>query len=134
MSKKPTAEMTEAVKFDDNKPRYDLLPWPALEQVAMVMAFGAKKYAEHNWAKGMAWTRLARATIGHVALWLRGEDNDPESGFSHLAHAGASVLMLLSLVIMRRGNDSRFKDLGAARDWWAVRSRQLKKTKKTKKQ
>jgi hypothetical protein len=98
-----------AVKHDDDKPRYDLLPWEGLEEVAKVMAFGANKYAAHNWRKGLEWHRLARATIGHVVLWLRGEDNDPESGLSHLGHAGANVLMLLTLVLTKTGTDTRWK-------------------------
>jgi hypothetical protein len=31
--------------------RFDLLPWPALEEVARVYAFGATKYDDHNWHK-----------------------------------------------------------------------------------
>ncbi len=100
--------MSGGLKFDGDKPRYDLLPWEALEEVSHVMAFGAKKYAEENWRKGLTWKQLARATIGHTVQFLLGNDTDSESKRPHLAHAGASVLMLLSLVLNGRGTDNRF--------------------------
>jgi hypothetical protein len=31
----------------------------------------------------------------HLAKWWEGEDNDPETGRSHLAHAGARILFLI---------------------------------------
>lgn len=98
-----------AVKFDGDKPRFDLLPWLALEDVARVMAYGAVKYEEYNYLKGMAWKRLARATIGHVVSFLCGEDNDKESGLPHLAHAASSALMLLETIKLNRGKDDRYK-------------------------
>lgn len=108
MSEKDSLTST-AVKHDDGKPRYDLVPPFALEEVAKVFAFGAKKYTDENWRKGLEWKRLARATIGHTYLWLRGEDLDPESGLSHLAHAACSVLMLLESTMLKLGTDNRWK-------------------------
>jgi hypothetical protein len=35
------------------------------------------------------------------------EDNDPESGLNHLAHALANIAMLLDLVLMSKGQDDR---------------------------
>jgi hypothetical protein len=37
--------MTEAKKFDDDKPRYDLIPPEIEEAIAKVLSFGAMKYA-----------------------------------------------------------------------------------------
>lgn len=36
---------TPALKFDQGKPAFDLLPWSALREVAQVMGYGADKYS-----------------------------------------------------------------------------------------
>lgn len=105
--------MTELMKFDRGKPRLDLLPTSALEEVAKVMAAGAAKYDDHNWRKGTAWSRYYAAALRHLFAWWRGEDNDPETGLSHLAHATCCLLFILEYA--RGGkrhekNDDRYKD------------------------
>ena len=35
-------------KFDDAKPRYDLIPPKILDEVAQVLTFGAQKYDDEN--------------------------------------------------------------------------------------
>jgi hypothetical protein len=102
----PTADGT---KFDDGKPDLSLLPPEALLAIAEVLTFGAQKYAPHNWRKGFRWTRLFASLMRHLFAWLRGEDLDRETGLSHLAHAGANVLFLLTLVLTKAGTDDRFK-------------------------
>jgi hypothetical protein len=105
-----TAAVKDAAKkFDSAKPRMDLLPMDALEQVADVLGFGAQKYAAHNWAKGMAWSRLLGACLRHVGRWSLGEDKDPETGLSHLAHAACCILFLLAYEKRGVGQDDRFK-------------------------
>lgn len=104
-----TAPPTEGVKFDNDKPRTDLLPFDALEDISKVLAYGANKYAPRNWEKGMAWGRLLGAALRHGFRWGMGEDNDPESGLSHLSHMGCCVLMLSALVKRKVGTDDRFK-------------------------
>jgi hypothetical protein len=86
------------VKFDGGKPPLALLPTLALEAVGRVLAFGAKKYQAHNWRGGIQYSRLAGATLRHVFAFLRGEDKDPETGESHLAHAACCVLFALEFV------------------------------------
>jgi len=83
------------VKYDKNKPRFDLVPDSAVCEIAKVYTYGAGKYDDWNWAKGMRWGRVFAALKRHLAAWQAGEDNDPESGLSHLAHAGFGILTLL---------------------------------------
>lgn len=106
----------EPQKFDTEKVRVELLPPDALEEIARVLTFGAVKYAAGNWAtgSGFKWTRLYGAMLRHVFAWARGEDLDPESGISHLAHAGCMLLFLLSHVLRRHGTDDR-NDCGLSR-------------------
>jgi Domain of unknown function (DUF5664) len=96
-------------KDDAGKVRMDLLPPEALVQIAQVLTFGANKYAPHNWRGGFAWSRLIGATLRHIWSWIRGEDKDPESGLSHLAHAGCCIMFLLAFEATGKGEDDRYK-------------------------
>ena len=94
-------------KADDGKLPYDLVPPDALEEIIKVLAFGAKKYAPRNWEKGMKWSRPYSALMRHMWAWWRGEHKDPETGISHLAHAGCCVLFLLAYEKRVLGEDDR---------------------------
>jgi hypothetical protein len=84
------------IKFDDNKRDFTLLPWPAVEEIVKVLEFGAKKYARDNW-KNVEADRYVKAAFRHLIAYSQGEENDKESGLSHLAHLGCCVLFLLAL-------------------------------------
>ena len=99
-------------KFDDGKVRLDLIPEESLWQIGKVMTHGASKYGDHNWRKGMSWSRLYAAARRHMSAMWQGEDFDPESGLLHLAHAGCCVLMLLAYQVCRLGTDDRTRDGG----------------------
>lgn len=76
--------------------------------------FGAKKYTrfgddgevistgENNWRKGYDWGLSYAALMRHLSAWWEGQDNDPESGLSHLAHAGFHILTLVSFASTER--------------------------------
>lgn len=95
---KPTNRQEEDLgrKFDNDKPRWDLLPWPEVEEIVEILTFGSKKYEDNNWmfVKG-AKKRYFGALCRHVIAWWKGEKRDPESGKSHLAHAGCCLLFLM---------------------------------------
>ena len=84
-------------KFDSDKPRMDLLPMDALLEVAKVLTFGAKKYGDHNWEKGIEFYRLRAAQLRHDAAVEMGELYDTESGLIHTAHKATDALMELAL-------------------------------------
>ncbi len=101
--------VSSGIKHDNGKPSLALLPTEALEEIAKVMDFGAKKYDADNWRGGFTYRRVASSLLRHIFAWLKGEDLDPESGLSHLAHAGCNVLFLLTFVITKTGTDDRYK-------------------------
>lgn len=96
-----------AVKFDDNKPAYDLIAKQGLHELALVYTFGAKKYARRNWEKGMNWCRVFGAIMRHSWAWFRGETLDPESGLHHMAHAAFGCLALVEYHYTKAGKDDR---------------------------
>lgn len=86
----------EGMKFDTGKPRWTLLPWKQIEQIVEILTFGAKKYADNNWQKvENSRERYFDAMQRHLIAWFGGEKTDPESGKSHLAHAGCNLLFLM---------------------------------------
>lgn len=95
------------LKFDGGKPTFDLLPWDALAEVQKVLDFGAQKYAPRNWERGMDWKRPWNAGMRHMAAWVEGQNKDPETGLSHMAHAACCVLFLLAYELRGAGQDSR---------------------------
>lgn len=92
------------VKHDEGKARYDLVPRLGIEESAKVFAFGAAKYGDRNWEEGLTFGRLYAAMQRHLAAYWSGEELDPESGLSHLGHAGCCWMMLSELALMD-GND-----------------------------
>jgi len=86
---------TAGIKHDKGKLPLHLVPAEAIEEVAKVLAFGADKYQDWNWAKGFKWSRLYAASLRHLYAHMRGEDKDPETGLSHLAHCACNLLFLV---------------------------------------
>jgi len=104
----------EGVKDDHGKAPWHLLPPDAMEEVLNVLSYGADKYAPRNWEKGMDWSRPFSAMMRHMWAWWSGEDNDRESGLSHLAHAACCVLFLLAYNKRFDGYDDRPHDISDA--------------------
>lgn len=100
---------SEGIKYDSDKAPMSLLSREALEQTAQVLAFGAKKYAAHNWRKGFQWSRPLSAAQRHLLAFQDGEDKDPESGLSHLAHAACCIMFLLEFEKTHPELDDRYK-------------------------
>lgn len=99
--------MTEGRKDDAAKARHDLIPPELPDAVAQVLAFGAGKYGERNWERGMAWGRPFAALMRHMWAWWGGEARDPETGMSHLWHAGCCIAFLIAYEARHDGVDDR---------------------------
>lgn len=96
-------------KHDTGKYPLDLLDPVALEGVAAVLAFGAKKYAAHNWRGGLSYSRLIAALLRHTFAILRGERTDPESGLPHIDHVGCCWMFLSNMMKTRPDMDDLHK-------------------------
>lgn len=91
-------------KADQDKPRYDLLPPIAIDEMAKVMTFGAKKYYPDNWRLVEdANNRYLAAMLRHAFAISRGELKDPETGLPHAAHVMCCAAFLVEL--MEKQND-----------------------------
>lgn len=97
------------IKHDQDKPDMSLLSNVALTKVARVMTFGKKKYSAHNWRGGFQWSRPLAAAARHLFAYIGGEDKDPETGLSHLAHACCCMFFILEFEETRPDLDDRYK-------------------------
>lgn len=98
------------VKFDLGKTRLDLIAPEFLEGLGQILTHGAQKYSDHNWAKGMHWSRAYGAVLRHLNAWNGGEDLDKESGKPHLWHAAAELMFLVGFEARGTGTDDRYKE------------------------
>lgn len=90
--------MSEGKKYDNGKPRFDLIPLQALDGAATVMGFGADKYGAWNWLEvENGKSRYLAALLRHIAAYQAGELIDKESGLSHIDHALCNMIFLAAL-------------------------------------
>ena len=95
------------IKLDGGKPTFSLLPDDALAAIHHVLNFGALKYSARNWELGMDWMRPWNACLRHLWAWARRAPCDPETGKSHLLHAGCCILFLIAYELRKVGTDDR---------------------------
>ena len=87
-----------------------LLPPAAMRETANALGHGAEKYSQWNFrGAGINATTYIGACYRHLSAWADGEDLDPESGLSHIAHISACCAILLDCMHTRMMNDDRSK-------------------------
>lgn len=105
-------EKGSGARYNTGKADLSLIPLVTLEEEAMVWEYGKAKYAAWNWAKGMNWSVPYACALRHLSAWQRGEEIDPESGQSHLAHVMCNIRMLmLYSKTYKEGDDRPPKEL-----------------------
>jgi hypothetical protein len=71
------------------------VPIPVLIEMGLGMLEGASKYGRHNWRRaGIRNSVYFDAAIRHLFAWWEGEDNDPDSGLSHITKALCTLAVL----------------------------------------
>ncbi len=102
------------LRFNDGKVRMELLCPVAMEGCASVLTLGAKKYADHNWQKGMSWGTVIGSLLRHVFKFMRGEDLDPETGLPHVDHIMCNAMFLSNYYRNHKSFDTRVKQKEAS--------------------
>jgi hypothetical protein len=101
---------TPGYKRDQGKLRYDLIPPEPLAALAHVYTMGARKYTDHNWRKGMAWSRVIGAMMRHVEAFRKGISLDPVDGQHVLASVAWCALALMEYERTHPELDDRMLD------------------------
>ena len=84
--------------------------WPETASIlgAMALLDGALKYGRANWRHDGARASIYfDACRRHLNKWFEGEDTDPDSGLPHLAHALASLAIIVDAEAMGELVDDR---------------------------
>ncbi|MBS0599493.1 MAG: hypothetical protein JSR92_19725 [Proteobacteria bacterium] len=98
-------------RFNTGKSEYYQIPLFALDGVAQVLMYGAKKYAPGNWMKGQPWTVVYNSMMRHLRDWQRGEDLDPESGLPHIDHILCNAIFLSAYRDLYPEGDDRWQQM-----------------------
>lgn len=83
-------------QYGEKKLKMSSTPVMPLQEMGKVFELGAKKYGRYNWRlHAVSATVYYDAALRHLMAWFEGEDTDPESGVSHLAHVMACMAILM---------------------------------------
>ena len=85
----------DARRDDLNKNKLNLIPPVLIEEIGKVMTFGSLKYGDHNWKKGMQWSRCIGSLKRHLLSFEKGIDFDEESKLYHLSHLIVNAMFIL---------------------------------------
>jgi hypothetical protein len=91
-----------------NKLPIHLWPEVATAYGSLGLLEGALKYGRCNWREaGVRASIYVDATRRHLAAWFEGEDDAPDSGLPHLAHALACLAILVDAEVQGQLVDDR---------------------------
>lgn len=87
-----------------------VIPTASLLHLGEVMKLGARKYGPFNWRETpVPAETYMDAAMRHLLSWQDGEDEDPESGMSHLAHVMACCAIIIDAAENGMLDDNRPK-------------------------
>ena len=90
------------------KPKISDTPTVGIREMGKVHSMGASKYGAFNWRQHQVSASVYYdAAWRHLSAWYDGEDLDPESGLSHLAHVMACMNILMDAELHAKLNDNR---------------------------
>ncbi len=64
------------------------------------LAYGAIKYDQLNYAKGMPYSAVFNSGMRHALAVASGEAYDPESGLRHISHIAANALFAVTYEVL----------------------------------
>ena len=101
-------------KYNDNKPMMSLIRPEFQLALAEALTYGYVKYDEkrgkiQNYLKsdGFYYSTIYDSLQRHLNAFWGGENNDPESGLSHLALADSNLMFIHTYIIGGKVKDDR---------------------------
>lgn len=100
------------LRYDENKPRYDLIPPEFMEALAIHFMQATKEYEPRDWEKGMRWGTCFRAMMSHAWKWFSGKTYDVDSKVPnykahHMIAVAWNALVLYTYEVRKIGTDDR---------------------------
>ena len=94
-------------KYDSEKADYSLVPPNALDDIAKVLTFGAKKYDRDNWKNLEDLdNRYFAAAQRHLWALRKNETHDPETNIHHAAHAICCLMFIIEFYYLQNEKNS----------------------------
>ena len=94
-------EQKPALRYNQGKLRYGLVPAQFFKWLAEVFTKGAEKYAPNNWKNSYGTDDhdsfvedRVESLTRHLQEYRLGEDNDTETGLPHLVHVAWNALVV----------------------------------------
>jgi hypothetical protein len=109
-------EKVGAVRESLGIPYTRQIPLEAIAAAAASLEYGAKKYSDRNWEKGLPWQQMIDSLKRHIEDFERGHDYDDGEDGSDLHQVCmimASAMMLSASVIRAIGVDDRMPKVDA---------------------
>ena len=94
-------------RFNEGKLKWSYVHFGSLEPMVQVLMFGAKKYAPHNWMKGLDKIEILESMQRHLAALFAGEEIDPESGLPHMGHIQCNTMFFNYMVKKEKEDEER---------------------------
>jgi hypothetical protein len=92
------SEFQAVYKYDQDKPRLDLVPPGIIEAVGVVRTYGVSKYNTTQGWQHVEPERYVAALMRHLCRFLRDPQGvDEESGLPHLWHMACNLAFLIEL-------------------------------------
>ena len=82
-----------SLRYNNDKPQVSQIDPQFLLDFADLMTVSARKYSKWNYALGQDLTTPCDSMSRHLLKFLAGENNDKESGCSHLLHIAANAMI-----------------------------------------
>jgi len=104
------SESTGALRESLTIPYLRQVPLEAIAAGAASLEYGAKKYANRNWEKGLPWQQLIDSLRRHLDDFERGHNTDDGINGSNLPHVCAimaNAMMLSASYVRGIGEDDR---------------------------
>ncbi len=105
------ASPTGSLRYNKDKYKMSTIPPQFLEGLAEVLTKGEQKYGRFNFAKGNHVSVPYDSAMRHLNSFMKGQNNDTESGSHHLFHAAVNIMMMwLYQTKFPEMDDREFKD------------------------
>lgn len=109
-------DKARALRFEKGKPPLSWLVGSFLKDMAMVLyvssTAGGGKYPRSNWRKGAPVSESLNSALRHLTSFADGEDTDPESKQSHLAHVAINCMFIVHALSLNKEFDDRDSKVG----------------------
>lgn len=92
----------KAIRYNESKPRPTLFPVICYIHIIEILEFGAKKYSDNNWKKGLTYKSCLDSLERHLIKFKLGEDRDKESGFLHIGHVIVNAIFIMYFILTGR--------------------------------